>query len=352
MKVLHVLGSNSFSGAENVACQIINMTSDFAESIYVCKNGCVKSALEARNIKNIMLNQLSISALRNIFKFENPDVVHAHDMKASFLCSIAMGNKAIFISHIHNNNYNSRRITVKSILYAFAAYRADHIIWVSKAAYEGYFFSKFFKHKSNVLYNVIDTSKIKKKIEEDMTNYYYDIIFVGRLTYPKNPQKFVEIIAKLCKYFPYVRAAMIGSGKDHDEITPLINQNRLEKNIELLGFVDNPYKIMSCSKIQMITSEWEGTPMCALEAMFLGLPIISTPVDGMKDLIKHNINGFFAKDSDTFVEYAKCLLENEELSNKMAQNTKRIFKTINSFQDYADTIKNLYMGGKSGSIVQ
>lgn len=138
------------------------MTSDFAESIYVCKNGCVKSALEARNIKNIMLNQLSISALRNIFKFENPDVVHAHDMKASFLCSIAMGNKAIFISHIHNNNYNSRRITVKSILYAFAAYRADHIIWVSKAAYEGYFFPNFLNIKVTFYIMLLTLQKLKK----------------------------------------------------------------------------------------------------------------------------------------------------------------------------------------------
>lgn len=352
MKILHVLGSNSFSGAENVACQIINMTRDFAESVYVSKNGLIKDALESREIRHIMLDKLSILKLKQVLKAEKPDVVHAHDMKASFICSIAIDKKTRFISHIHNNNYNSRRLTLKSVLYAFAAKKSDHIIWVSKSSYEGYIYSKFFKNKSTILYNVIDTASIIENIEKDDKNYYYDIIFVGRLAYPKNPHKFVEIIAKLREQYPNVTAAMVGSGEYYNEISSLIKKNGLEKNISLLGFLDNPYKIMSNCKIMIITSEWEGTPMCALEAMFLGIPIISTPVDGMKDLIKENLNGFFASDTDSFVEYIKLLLSDKHLYNEVSKCQKDVFQTVNSLQKYADKIKDLYSEHNGRSIAQ
>lgn len=350
MKVLHVLGSNSFSGAENVACQIINMTKDFAESIYVSKNGAIKDELTSRNIRYIMLDKLSVPKLKKVLKKEKPDVVHAHDMKASLICSIVIDKKTKFVSHIHNNNYNSRRLTLKSMLYAFAANKANHILWVSKSAYEGYYFSKYFGYKSTILYNVINTSEIVEKIADDKNQYFNDIIFVGRLAYPKNPQKFVKIISKIKEQFPDVKAAMAGAGEYYNEISLLIKENKLEENIRLLGFINNPYKIMNDSKIMLITSEWEGLPMCALEAMFLGLPIISTPVDGMRDLIKENVNGFFADSTDSFVKYVTQLLNDNYLYSIMSKNAKEMFKTMNSIQEYADKIKQLYTGNNIGGI--
>lgn len=44
--------------------------------------------------------------------------------------------------------------------------------------------------------------------------------------------------------------------------------------------------------MMIMTSLWEGTPMCALEALAMGIPIVSTPVDGLCDLIENGKNGF------------------------------------------------------------
>lgn len=342
MKVMHVLGSNSFSGAENVACQIIKMTTDFVDSTYVSRNGTIKCVLDLKKIRYVMLDKLSVKELKRVLKIEKPDLVHAHDMRASLICSVAIKNDTKFISHIHNNNYNSRKLTLKSILYAYAANKADHIIWVSKSSYDGYYFSQLFKNKSSVLYNVINTYEIIEKIKNEKKSKLIDIAFVGRMCYPKNPQKFVNIIEKSREYFPNIKAVMIGTGDSKDEIGNLITKKKLEKNISLLGYVDNPYKIMCHCKLLLITSEWEGTPMCALEAMFLGLPIISTPVDGMRELIQEGVNGFFARDVSEFTKYIIRLLKNETLYNKMSKEAQNVFKIVNDYQKYVEQIQHIY----------
>jgi glycosyltransferase involved in cell wall biosynthesis len=48
----------------------------------------------------------------------------------------------------------------------------------------------------------------------------------------------------------------------------------------------------------LMTSRFEGTPMTVLEAMALGVPVVSTPVDGVADLIKDGVNGFLSDSDD------------------------------------------------------
>ncbi|MFR2721860.1 MAG: glycosyltransferase [Thomasclavelia ramosa] len=53
---------------------------------------------------------------------------------------------------------------------------------------------------------------------------------------------------------------------------------------------------MAKSKLMIMTSRTEGTPMSALESLTLGKPIVSTPTDGLNELITNNINGFLSND--------------------------------------------------------
>lgn len=87
----------------------------------------------------------------------------------------------------------------------------------------------------------------------------------------------------------------------YDELKEYINNNNLNNNVFLLGFQTNPYVYIKNSKIMLLTSIYEGTPMCALEALCLGKPIVSTPTDGMKDLIKQGFNGFLSDKDDELI---------------------------------------------------
>ena len=164
MKVLHILNTDKYSGAENVACQIINLVEENGvQGIYCSYDGRIRNVLRNRNIKFVPIKKMSVRELRRTIKRERPDFIHAHDVRAGVTAAATCGRIPLIL-HMHNNNYYARKLTIKSVLYYFAAIKAMHVFWVSKSSFNSYVFHKNLKHKSTVLYNVIDADYISKKV--------------------------------------------------------------------------------------------------------------------------------------------------------------------------------------------
>ena len=120
MRVLHVLNTNSYSGAENVAITIINHMPD-VESIYLSLNGPISEILNKNNIKYYPVDKLSVKSLKKAIQDINPDVIHAHDYTASILCALCFP-KAKLISHIHNNSPWIKKYGIYSWAYLFSSF--------------------------------------------------------------------------------------------------------------------------------------------------------------------------------------------------------------------------------------
>lgn len=343
MKILHLLASDRFSGAENVVCQIIGMMKDEpdTEMIYCSRDGQIREALAEREIAFAPISDVSVSEVKRVIKEYQPDVIHAHDMRASFVAARACG-KITLISHIHNNAFDSRGLSIKSIAYLLAARKAKHIFWVSQSAYKGYCFYNFFAKKSEVLYNIIDIDTLYKKMEADTNTYDFDISYVGRLSYPKNPERLMNVLKKVTEKKPDVKVAIIGTGELEKETKELWRELSLENNVYFLGFQSNPLKILHDSKVMIMTSRWEGTPMCALEAMALGVPIVSTPVDGLKVLIENGKNGYLEDDDDILAERIVEIISDSELHGNMSKYTAEKAKVINDTNAYKAQLKKQY----------
>ena len=341
MKVLHVLASNKYSGAENVVCQIIKMFDGEIEMAYCSPNGAIQDALLQRNITFLPIKKLSKKELKRAIKEYQPDIIHAHDMRASFVVSHSNG-RTPFISHIHNNAFDSRGISLKSIAYLFTGLKAKHIFWVSESSYKGYKFSCFLNKKSSILYNVIDVEGLYKKMQEDNNAYQYDIIYLGRLSYEKNPQRLIKVLEGIIRQKPEIRIAVVGTGELEKGIKQLAKELKIDKNIDFLGFISNPLKILHDSKVMIMTSRWEGTPMCALEAMALGVPIVSTPVDGLRKLIVNGKNGFLC-DSDTdFVDKILSIIDDKNLRLAFSDEMKNRAIKFNCIEEYKKKLIEYY----------
>ena len=343
MKVLHVLASNRYSGAENVVCQIIGMFSGEGniEMAYCSPDGKIRESLEEKGILFVPINKLSGKELKRVIKNYRPDIIHAHDMRASFVVS-RCAKKIPFISHIHNNAFDSRAISLKSIAYLLAGLKAKHIFWVSDSSFKGYKFHGFFKKKSSILYNMINGNALYQKMQEDNNTYRYDVTYLGRLTYPKNPQRLIEVLAKVIQKKPDIKVAIVGTGELEEETKNLTKELKIENNIDFLGFLSNPYKILYNSKVMLMTSRWEGTPMCALEAMALGVPIVRTPVDGLKELIEEGENGFLSNDDDLLADRIYSLLMDNDLQKRFSAKEQEKFSILNSLVDYKNALKICY----------
>ena len=259
-KVLHLLASNSYSGAENVVVTIINNCSDNYDMYYCSPDGPIREILEKRNIKYIPLKRLSILELKKIIKKYNIDIIHAHDYKASFL-SVFSNTK--IISQLHLNWDFSSSWNLYTIVYRLIMKRISKIIVVSKEVMEDAIFSKNNYDKFTVLTNVIDKSEVLRKSKE-FKSTYYDLIFVGRLTQIKRPEIVIEITKRLRENHPSIKTCIIGSGELEKSCKDLIKKYNLENNVEMLGFKENPFPYIKNSKVALMPSSHEGLGLVAI----------------------------------------------------------------------------------------
>ena len=342
MRVLHVLYSTIYTGAEKVAAQIIRSFDGEVEMAYCSlEDAQVRKILEDQGITFLSFPELTPRHLGKIIREFQPDVIHAHDMRTSFVASLCCG-KIPLVSHIHNNAYDSRGLSLKSIAYLIAGFKARKILWVSRSSFEGYCFHNFFAKKSQVLYNIIDTQQIFDMRYRDENTYDYDLIFLGRLTYQKDPQRLLRLCARLKAGRPDTRLAIVGAGELEEELKDLWKQLKLEDNVQFLGFQSNAMKMLSDSKVMVLTSRWEGTPMCALEAMALGTPVVSTPTDGMKDLIRSGENGYLSDDDSELAAAIEKLLADPAHRAQLAAQAKADFARINDSEAYKAAIAACY----------
>ena len=343
MRILHLLSSNQFSGAENVVCQIISMFSseDAYEFAYSSPKGPIEKSLKEREVNYLPLDNLSKKEVVRVIRKFKPDVVHAHDMRACYIASLCCGRIKL-ICHIHNNSFSNRCLSVKSIGFLLPALIAKRIIYVSPSSYKGYFFSSLFKKKSEVLRNILDIRDVRERCEQDIQLYDYDVVYLGRLSYPKNPQRLIKVIEAVQKNKKDVKVALIGDGELMTETKNLVNQLGLNNIIDFLGFQRNPLKMLSCAKLMVMTSRWEGTPMCALEAMALGVPIVSTPTDGLKDLVSDGKTGFLSENDNELANKIVEIISDDRLYNMLHANTLESSERMNDTINYMKRLKTIY----------
>lgn len=340
-KIIHLLPSNNFSGAENVALQIIDLfkDDDVFEMYYVCTDGPIRSVLEQRKVKYEMLSKFSYNEIKEVINRIQPDIIHAHDFRASVLASF-FSKKAKIISHLHANWPWIKKINIKTIAYALALKKINLVLGVSQSIYDEYIFNKCLRNKFFVLPNVLNSENIQKKSEEFKIDPI-DLLFVGRLIDEKNPLLFLEIINVITKKGYSIDATMLGDGHLKQSCQNYIIKNNLTKNVTLKGFVSNPYPYMKAAKILVMPSKYEGFGLVAIESMLLDTVVIGTAVGGLQNIL-NNTCSLIVTTKEEFVLEIENLLKNKDLCHKKAEISKSKIETYTDLNAYKKTLSYYY----------
>ena len=341
--IVHILNTGSFSGAENVVVTLIRQMKkrykDEYRMIYVSLKGSIEAKLIEENIEYCLLEKLSIGSIKGVIKEYNPNIIHAHDYRASMLSSVVHGNIPV-ICHLHNNQLALKRLGMKSILYFITTFQYKKILTVSEAVNKEYVFGRFVQEKVQMIGNPIDNEYILYKASlEDGEEY--DVVFLGRLSEPKNPIRFINIMKKIVTSFPDVKVAMIGTGELEGECRKLIEELNLKKNVFLLGFRDNPYVILKNAKLLCVTSIWEGFGLMAIESLALGIPVISTGVGGLKNIVTDDC-GHICENDEEFIYQIEKLLEDKIYQKKLSEGALKRSEELENIENYVRTIKIVY----------
>ncbi|MDQ8193296.1 glycosyltransferase [Coraliomargarita sp. SDUM461004] len=173
--------------------------------------------------------------------------------------------------------------------------RADRVVVVSKMI-QDYLVDELnlAREKTEVIYNPVDLSLTKQALERPEHPYFQQsvgpvIIAAGRLTRQKNFQLLVRAMSNLSEN---IRLVILGEGEDRPELEGLIQQLNLTDRVSLPGFKDQPLAWFKWADCYVMSSDWEGFPFVLLEAMSMGLQIVSTDCpSGPAELLDHGSYG-------------------------------------------------------------
>ncbi len=148
----------------------------------------------------------------------------------------------------------------------------------------------------------------------------FDIVSIGRLDKNKNFKLLIEAISILKKSLPNIRVKILGDGPEKSNLINLIKDLGLEDNIQLIGYVKNPYPYIKSAKIMTLTSLSEGFPTVLVESLALGVPFISTNVGGVSELSNNSRCGIIINTSNELANSIYSLLSDDKTLSEFKNN--------------------------------
>lgn len=186
------------------------------------------------------------------------------------------------------------------------------------------YFSKALQKKCKIIYNPVDLQD--KKGLALRTEKKHRIVSVARLMKQKNQLMLIDAFARVKKDFPEYTLTIYGEGPFRSALEQRINELELNDSVMLPGKVRNVFECIADAELFALSSDFEGMPNALIEAMCLGMPVISTKVSGATDLIEHGRNGMLTDvgNADQMAECMRRMLEDHALRQSCAQNALEI----------------------------
>ena len=190
-------------------------------------------------------------------------------------CGFVPGAKSIKVIHGDletNANYRS------SILnYMDAMKRFDRVICVSDGARKSFCRETGITEGVVTHYNPLNSDRVRKMAQEpvDFFSRRKVICAVGRLGSEKGFDRLIRIHKHLLEEDAEHDLVIVGEGPERQNLQQLISELGVEKSVTLAGYSDNPYPYMKMSQLLVCSSYTEGLPVVSMEALCLGIPVIS-----------------------------------------------------------------------------
>lgn len=296
-KVAIVLPYFGSGGAENMVSRLaahIDLDRVNAEVICVYgqpQNNHLEKAVTDNSVQIKFIGKgkgFSVGALVKLWKELSafrPNVVHTHLSACVYCAPWVLLHKVKMLHTIHNTP-KYELIKPKQMVMALM-YKLNKAIPVAisheiqNMMIEEYRLS----NKPELVYNPVDVNRfaIPKRRHEGI-----QIITVGRISPQKNQKLLIDAIKSVSKEHPEISLTILGDGPLRKEVEAYIQQENLTDKVHVMGNVGNVEEYFAKSDIFALSSAYEGLPLVVLEAMAASLPIVSTNVGGVKDIVTDN----------------------------------------------------------------
>jgi glycosyltransferase involved in cell wall biosynthesis len=286
---------------------------------------------------------------------ERYDLVHVHSQEAGFTARWLArfgGIRTIFYTPQTVDIRQSQWQNLYALLECAIARTTSRIISVTQVDAQRMVSWGIPAEKLSVVPNGIDLSLFENLEDHDQSCRKLSldpnrpvIMQVGRLNPQKDPEMFVhgaKIIVQAC---PQAQLVWIGEGSLNNLVKSEIRAVGLQNNIHLLGRIDQAYRFMAAADIVTLTSRWEGLPYSLLEAMACAKPVVSTAVNGCKELVIDGETGFLVDvgDACSWADRVNQLIANQQLAQAMGSAGRLRVETKYSLAEMISQIERAYL---------
>lgn len=280
-----------------------------------------------------------LTNFRSLLKKENPDIVISFCNKANFRSAYCMmGMKTPLLVSVRNDPERDYAPYMRSVKRMEKA--AAGCVFQTPDAQA--FFSPEFQKKSKIIFNPLSEKYVEQ--QEEVKQREPRIVTVGRITKQKNQLLLVQAFAKISKKYPHFRLEIYGENGDDIEVKETlkkyIEQHNLQEKVFFMGASKTLEQDIYKAALFVLPSDYEGMPNALIEAMALGLPVISTdcPCGGSRLLIEEGISGLLvpAGDEEALAAAMEELLLNTEKAEQMGKNAGNIVAKVNPSKIYSE----------------
>ncbi len=270
------------------------------------------------------------------------DIVHFHTVPGRsitmqmpvFLYSLLWKKKTIIHIHVGNQLLEHRN----DRMFNYVLRKATKVVVLAEVLKT--LMKEVYDVDAEVLYNPIEEQPLrdKSKIEKR-------IFFAAYLTLNKGYDTLLKAFKNVAVKHPDWKLVLAGSG-DTENAKRMIAEFNLEENVEMFQWLNKEQMAEQYNKasIYCISSKKEGFPMAFLEAASYGIPIVTTPVGGIVDVIEHEKNCmvFDFDDSEALADQICLLIESPTLYNTISQNLISLTRDKFALDAVCAEVDNLY----------
>ena len=145
----------------------------------------------------------------------------------------------------------------------------------------------------------------------------YDLIYVGRFDKEKNVIALLELVKRLRPEYPRIVLCLVGKGEKEEQLRRRVEDDHLQKNVFFAGYQSDIISYLNKSKIFVMTTHNEGSPVALLEAGSQRLPAVVSHFIGSDEFVIHGKTGYIADSTESMCLYIKKLLHDNEMRKIM-----------------------------------
>jgi len=356
IRVLHTEWSDGWGGQEiRVITEMLSLRKRGIEPYLACREHAkIKAKAISVGIPVFVVPFDGIADLRTVWmlfkiiKKLRIDIVNTHSGKDTWTGGIAAkltGAKFIRTRHLSNKINPSRLNFINEL--------ADAVITTGEQIRK-----EMIKHnriKSDKIVSiptganeaVFDPSKYDKRENRKLFGIKDDKIAIGILAVLRKFKRhdlFVEMACEVSKQFPETVFLIAGDGPQKENIKRLIEAKNLQKQIKMLGHINEPAKFLSALDLFVLTSDsGEGVPQAIIQALMMRLPVVTTDVGSVGDLhCEDNFILISRNNTDSLVANVKHLIKDKRLRQKYSERARNYIMKNFSETVMTDRLLHLY----------